>query len=163
MCQGRIYVNTKREIHQGTLNSTCHRDQRTQKDREDPIRGKQGEASQQIREGNEEVTGQSNKILLGSGGTLHLRVERYPKLWLEGSAAFILEVQKIQIKALGVMISFVLPSDTNLEERGRYCHFEVPQFLQTKELTGSHELERPVEPRASPQFTWLFLNQLNFH
>lgn len=35
----------------------CHRDQRMQKDREDPIRGKQGGASQQISEGNEEMTG----------------------------------------------------------------------------------------------------------
>lgn len=35
------------------------------------------------------------------------------------------------------MISFVLPSDTNLEERGRYCNLEVIQFLQNKELTES--------------------------
>ena len=48
------------------------------------------------------------------------------------------------------MISFVLHSETNLEERGRYYHFEVTQFLQTKELTDSQELERPNELRASP-------------
>lgn len=62
------------------------------------------------------------------------------------------------------MISFVFPSEINLEERGRYYHFEMTQFLQIEELTESQELERPNELRASPQCTWLFLDhQLSWH